>query len=64
MKVQAIFEGNQTKLVLIAETTAEQRMLAVFMPGPVDAAVQIEHEGHDSYARIKKATVTLQAGAT
>lgn len=64
MKVQAIFEGSQARLVLAAESVAEQRFLAVFMAGTVDATVRVEYEGHESHARIKVAIVTLQDRTT
>jgi hypothetical protein len=59
MKVQAILESGNNRVVLVAENEAEYRALGL-VGHDVVATVRVEHESHYSYAKVKRLEITLR----
>jgi hypothetical protein len=58
MKVRSIFETGTTRVVLIAETEAEMRMLGVLGTEMAATAI-VHHEGHASYKKVSSIQIEL-----
>jgi hypothetical protein len=58
VKVRAIFESGVTRVVLVAESEAEKRMLGVLGTDMAATAV-VQHEGHSSYQKVSSIQIEL-----
>jgi hypothetical protein len=59
MKIQAIFESGNKRVVLKPETDEEKKLLAAVTQGPLDCVVDTKYEGHISHQMVEIVSITL-----